>query len=91
MHGRNGADSGHHALTVWHYYNTDGQVATLKEMADAFEAERTRRSRSSSQYVPVDQITTKAVTAAGAKTGPDVLVFGASARTTSPRPARSSP
>lgn len=64
-------------LTVWHYYNTDGQVATLEELADSFEAEH-ENVTVEFQYVPVDQMTTKAVTAAGAKTGPDVLVFGAS-------------
>jgi len=64
-------------LTVWHYYNTDGQVATLEKMADAFEAAHPGVSVEY-EYIPVDQMTTKAVTAAGAKTGPDVLVFGAS-------------
>ena len=34
--------------------------------------------REASEYIPVEQMTTKAVTAAGSKTGPDVLVFGAS-------------
>lgn len=64
-------------LTVWHYYNTDGQVATLEELADTFT--RTHSNVTIDyQYVPVDQMTTKAVTAAGAKTGPDVLIFGAS-------------
>ncbi|WP_457098880.1 sugar ABC transporter substrate-binding protein [Microbacterium sp. P5_E9] len=64
-------------LTVWHYYNTDGQVATLKELGDSFTKTHPNVTVEF-QYVPVDQMTTKAVTAAGAKTGPDVLVFGAS-------------
>src|SRR6478735_9993288 len=64
-------------LTVWHYYNTDGQVATLKELGDSFTKTHPNVTVEF-QYVPVDQFTTKAVTAAGAKTGPDVLVFGAS-------------
>lgn len=71
------ADSGATTLTVWHYYNTDGQVDGLKEMAKGFEAEHPDVTVEFA-YVPVDQFTTKAVTAAGAKTGPDVLVFGAS-------------
>jgi ABC-type glycerol-3-phosphate transport system substrate-binding protein len=64
-------------LTVWHYYNTDGQVATLKAMGDAFTKSHPGVTVDY-QYVPVEQMTTKAVTAAGAGTGPDVLVFGAS-------------
>lgn len=64
-------------LTVWHYYNTDGQVAGLQTLADSFEADHPGVTVKF-QYVPVEQMTTKAVTAAGAKKGPDVLVFGAS-------------
>lgn len=64
-------------LTVWHYYNTDGQLATLQKLADTFEKSHPNVTVDF-QYVPVDQMTTKAVTAAGAQTGPDVLVFGAS-------------
>ena len=71
------AESGETTLTVWHYYNTDGQVATLQKLADAFEADH-KGVTVEFEYVPVEQFTTKAVTAAGAKTGPDVLVFGAS-------------
>ncbi len=75
--GDTGPSDGPVNLTVWHYYNTDGQVATLKEMADAFTKTHPNVTVDY-QYVPVDQMTTKAVTSAGAKTGPDVLVFGAS-------------
>ncbi len=75
--GDGSASSGPVTLTVWHYYNTDGQQETLKEMAKKFEASHPGVTVDY-QYVPVDQMTTKAVTAAGAKTGPDVLVFGAS-------------
>jgi multiple sugar transport system substrate-binding protein len=64
-------------LTIWHYYNTDGQVEGLKHMAEGFEAKHPEVTVEFA-YVPVDQFTTKAVTAAGAKTGPDVLVYGAS-------------
>jgi ABC-type glycerol-3-phosphate transport system substrate-binding protein len=73
--GETGSDST--TLTVWHYYNTDGQVATLQKLADSFQADHPGVTVEF-EYVPVDQFTTKAVTAAGAKTGPDVLVFGAS-------------
>lgn len=75
--GSGGATDGPVTLTVWHYYNTDGQTATLKKMADEFTAKHPNVTVDY-QYVPVDQMTTKAVTAAGAKTGPDVIVFGAS-------------
>lgn len=64
-------------LTVWHYYNTDGQVEALQKLADSFTADHPGVDVQF-EYVPVDQFTTKAVTAAGAKTGPDVLVYGAS-------------
>lgn len=64
-------------LTVWHYYNTDGQVATLEAMAKTFTDEHPD-VKVDYQYIPVEQMTTKAVTAAGAKTGPDVIIFGAS-------------
>lgn len=64
-------------LTVWHYYNTDGQVEGLKKMSEAFTAKHPEVTVDF-QYIPVEQMTTKAVTAAGSKTGPDVLVFGAS-------------
>ncbi|MFF2051239.1 extracellular solute-binding protein [Leifsonia sp. NPDC058194] len=70
------ADAGT-TLTVWHYYNTDGQVAGLQKLAGSFEKKHPGVTVDF-QYIPVDQMTTKAVTAAGAKTGPDVLVFGAS-------------
>lgn len=72
-----GASDGPVTLTVWHYYNTDGQLATLQKLADTFEKSHPNVTVDF-QYVPVDQMTTKAVTAAGAQTGPDVLVFGAS-------------
>lgn len=64
-------------LTVWHYYNTDGQVEGLKKMSEGFLAKHPGVTIDF-QYIPVEQMTTKAVTAAGSKTGPDVLVFGAS-------------
>jgi multiple sugar transport system substrate-binding protein len=64
-------------LTVWHYYNTDGQIEALTKLGDAFTATHPNVTVQF-EYVPVEQMTTKAVTAAGARTGPDVLVFGAS-------------
>ncbi|MBU5421767.1 extracellular solute-binding protein [Cellulomonas hominis] len=72
-----GTGDGTTTLTVWHYYNTDGQVEGLEKLATAFEADHPDVDVQF-QYVPVEQMTTKAVTAAGAQTGPDVLVFGAS-------------
>ena len=64
-------------LTVWHYYNTDGQLATLDKMGAAFEASHPGVTIDY-EYIPVEEMTTKAVTAAGAKKGPDVIIFGAS-------------
>ena len=54
-------------LTIWHYYNADGQVEGLQHMAEAFEAKHPDVKVEFS-YVPVDQFTTKAITAAGAGT-----------------------
>ena len=71
------AASGPITLTVWHYYNVDGQVEGLEKLAEGFEADHPDVTVEFA-YVPVDQFTTKAVTAAGASTGPDVLIFGAS-------------
>ena len=44
-------------LTVWHYYNTDGQVEALEKLADSFEAEHPGVTVQY-EYVPVDQFTT---------------------------------
>src|SRR5687768_15788190 len=70
-----GSSAGGTTLTVWHYANTDGQVEGLKKLAASFLAAHPD-VKVDFQYVPVEQMTTKAVTAAGSKTGPDVLVFG---------------
>lgn len=71
------SDTGPVTLTVWHYYNTAGQVATLQKLADDFQSKH-KNVTVKFQYVSPDTMTNKAVQAAGAKTGPDVLVFGAS-------------
>jgi multiple sugar transport system substrate-binding protein len=75
--GDTGGSSDTTTLTVWHYYNTDGQVEALQKLADSFTADHPD-VKVQFEYVPVDQFTTKAVTAAGSQTGPDVLVYGAS-------------
>ena len=63
-----GGSGGTTTLTVWHYYHTDGQLEGLKKLATAFEAGH-KGVKVDFEYVPVDQMTTKAVTAAGSRPG----------------------
>jgi ABC-type glycerol-3-phosphate transport system substrate-binding protein len=63
-------------LTVWHYYSVDGQVEGLERMADLFEGAHPGVTVEH-VYVPIDQLTSKLVTAAGSGSGPDVVVYGA--------------
>ncbi|PKQ26809.1 MAG: hypothetical protein CVT64_03740 [Actinobacteria bacterium HGW-Actinobacteria-4] len=63
-------------LTVWHYYSADGQ-AVLDDLAAPF-TDRHPNVELEFVFIPVEQLTTRVVTAASAGTGPDVLLFGAS-------------
>jgi multiple sugar transport system substrate-binding protein len=73
------AESG--ALTVWHYFSDDNQVKLMDEYAAKFEAAHAGVTVDN-VFVPYDQMNSKLISAAGAKTGPDIVVFnGAEAAT----------
>lgn len=68
-------------VTVWHYFSDDNQVALMDEYAAMFE-ESNPGVTVENVFVPYDQMNSKVVSAAGSKTGPDVVVFnGAEAAT----------
>ena len=75
------APEGGDTVTVWHYFSDDNQVALMDQLADRFEAEHDGATVEN-VFVPYDQLNSKLISAAGAKTGPDVVVFnGAEAAT----------
>ena len=77
--GSSGSDGG--TVTVWHYFSDPNQVRLMDEYAAAFE-EAKEGVTVENVFVPYDQMNSKLVSAAGAKTGPDVVVFnGADAAT----------
>lgn len=68
-------------LTVWHYFSDTNQVKVMTDYADIFEASHDGVTVEN-VFVPYDQMNSKLISAAGAKTGPDVVVFnGADAGT----------
>lgn len=74
-----GAESG--TVTVWHYYSVDNQNAMLDSYKETFEAAHPGVTVEN-VYVPQDQLNSKLVAAAGAGTGPDVVVFDGYSATT---------
>src|SRR6478609_6307623 len=67
-------------VTVWHYFSDANQVALMDAYKEKFESENDATVEN--VYVPYDQMNSKLVSAAGAGTGPDVVVFnGADAAT----------
>jgi multiple sugar transport system substrate-binding protein len=73
-----GGDS---TLTVWHYFSDANQVKLMDEYAAKFEGAH-EGVDVENVFVPYDQLNSKLVSSAGAKTGPDVVVFnGADAST----------
>jgi len=68
-------------LTVWHYFSADNQVKLMDDYAEKFEATH-EGVDVKNVFVPYDQLNSKLIAAAGAKNGPDVVVFnGADAST----------
>lgn len=61
-------------LTVWHYFSADNQVALMDAFKDKFEASHSNVTVEN-VFVPYDQLNSKTIAAAGAGTGPDVVVF----------------
>lgn len=75
------ANAGGDTVTVWHYFSDPNQVALMDAYKDKFESEHDGKTVEN-VYVPYDQMNSKLVAAAGANTGPDVVVFnGAEAAT----------
>ena len=73
------AESG--TLTVWHYFSDPNQVKLMDEYGAKFKTAHPGVTVKN-VFVPYDQMNSKLVAAAGAKTGPDVVVFnGAEAAT----------
>jgi multiple sugar transport system substrate-binding protein len=66
-------DSRADELTVWHYYTLDNQLKMLDEYATTF-AETHPGVTVDYVYVPMDQMNSKLIAAAGARTGPDVVI-----------------
>lgn len=68
-------------ITVWHYFSDPNQVKLMDEYEAKFEGEN-KGIDVENVFVPYDQLNSKLVSSAGAKTGPDVVVFnGADAST----------
>jgi multiple sugar transport system substrate-binding protein len=65
------------SLNVWHYYNTDGQVKLLGTWTQMFNNLYPNVNVVSS-YVYFQDLSQKVIAAAGAKQGPDVLIYGGS-------------
>ncbi len=61
-------------LTVWHYFSDANQVKLMDEYAKKFEDAHPDVTVDN-VFVPYDQMNSKLVSAAGAKTGPDIAVF----------------
>ena len=74
-----GGDVG--TLTVWHYFSDANQVKLMDQFGAKFQATHPD-VKVENVFVPYDQLNSKLISAAGAKTGPDVAVFnGAEAAT----------
>jgi len=79
--GTGGAAAESGTLTVWHYFSDANQVKLMDEYASKFEAAHSG-VKVDNVFVPYDQMNSKLISAAGAKTGPDIVVFnGAEAAT----------
>jgi len=70
--GGNGGDS--NTVTVWHYFSDPNQVKIMDDYKQMFE-EANEGVTVDNVYVPYDQMNSKLISAVGAKTGPDVVVF----------------
>jgi multiple sugar transport system substrate-binding protein len=77
----NGGSASTGTLTVWHYFSDANQVKLMDQFGAKFQAAHPG-VKVDNVFVPYDQMNSKLVSAAGAKTGPDVVVFnGAEAAT----------
>lgn len=79
--GEEAGSSGSDTVTVWHYFSDPNQVKVMTDYAELFEAAH-EGATVENVFVPYDQMNSKLISAAGAQTGPDVVVFnGADAST----------
>lgn len=65
---------GDNTVTVWHYFSEPFQVQLMKDYAKKFEASHPG-AKVENVYVPYDNLSSKLLSAAGAQSGPDVVVF----------------
>ena len=68
------ASGASNTLTVWHYFSDPNQVKVMTDFAATFQKENAGVTVQN-VYVPYDQLDQKLIASAGAKTGPDVVVF----------------
>ncbi|MDQ1582237.1 MAG: multiple sugar transport system substrate-binding protein [Microbacteriaceae bacterium] len=61
-------------LTVWHYFSDPNQVKLMTDYASLFQ-KNNPGVKVNNVYVPYDQMDSKLIASAGAKSGPDVVVF----------------
>jgi multiple sugar transport system substrate-binding protein len=66
--------SGSKTLTVWHYFSDPNQVKVMTDYATLFEKDEPGVTVKN-VYIPYDQMDSKLIASAGAKSGPDVVVF----------------
>jgi multiple sugar transport system substrate-binding protein len=64
-------------LNLWHYFNVDAQVGLLSTWTSMFNKLYPNVNVVTS-YVTFQQLSQKVIAAAGAKQGPDVLIYGGS-------------
>src|SRR5689334_18565342 len=64
-------------LNLWHYFNVDAQVGLLSTWTSMFNKLYPNINVVTS-YVTFQQLSQKVIAAAGAKQGPDVLIYGGS-------------
>ncbi|MDB5243872.1 MAG: extracellular solute-binding protein [Spirosoma sp.] len=64
-------------ITVWHYFSDPNQVKVMTDYAATFEKNNPGK-KVNNVYVPYDQLDSKLIASAGAKSGPDVVVYNGS-------------
>lgn len=64
-------------LTVWHYFTDPNQAKIVTDFAARFNKTYPNMHVSNS-YIEFSQLSKKVIAAAGAKTGPDVIIYGGS-------------
>lgn len=68
------SSGGSQEITVWHYFSDPNQVKVMTDYASLFE-KNNPGVKVNDVYVPYDQLDSKLIASAAAKSGPDVVVF----------------